>query len=79
LEDSLPVDGLVEVDESYSVAFAKVNTGAAQPTGPVFGILKGGIKVTTVMIPDVRKDTLLTHHPTEGRSGFDVYTDSYPL
>jgi transposase len=31
LEDSLPVEGLVEVDESYLAAFAKANGGAAQP------------------------------------------------
>jgi transposase len=40
--------------------FAKADADAAQPARfPVFGILKRGGKVHTVMIPDVRKDTLL--------------------
>jgi transposase len=60
LEDSLPVEGLVEVDESYfgGVRKGKRGRGAAGKI-PVFGILKRGGKVHTVMIPDVRKDTLL--------------------
>jgi transposase len=60
LEDSPPVEGLVEVDERY---FRSVRKGKRGRSGageiPVFGILKRGGKVTTVMIPDVRKDTLL--------------------
>ena len=60
LEDSPPVEGLVEVDERY---FRGVRKGKRGRSGareiPVFGILKHGGKVTTVMIPDVRKDTLL--------------------
>ena len=57
---SLPVEGLVEVDESYfgGVRKGKRGRGAAGKI-PVFGILKRGGKVDTVMIPDVRKDTLL--------------------
>jgi transposase len=60
LEDSLPVEGLVEVDESYfgGVRKGKRGRGAAGKI-PVFGILKRGGKVHTVMIPDVRTDTLL--------------------
>jgi len=60
LEDSLPVEGLVEVDERY---FRGVRKGKRGRSGageiPVFGILKRGGKATTVMIPDVRRDTLL--------------------
>ena len=60
LEDSLPVEGLVEVDESYfgGVRKGKRGRGAAGKI-PVFGILKRGGKVHTVMISNVRKDTLL--------------------
>ena len=60
MEDSLPLEGLVEVDESYfgGVRKGKRGRGAAGKV-PVFGILKRGGKVTAVMIPDVRKDTLL--------------------
>jgi transposase len=59
LEDSLPVEGLVEVDERYfrGVRKGKRGRGGAGEI-PVFGILKRGGKVTAVMIPDVRKDTL---------------------
>src|ERR1700729_757994 len=60
LEDSLPVEGLVEVDESYFGGVRKGRRGrGAAGKVPVFGILKRGGTVRTVMIPDVRKDTLL--------------------
>ena len=73
LEDSLPVEGLVEVDERYfrGVRKGKRGRGGAGEI-PVFGILKRRGKVTTVMIPDVRKDTLLPILSSSGRSfGFD--------
>jgi transposase len=52
LEDALPVEGLTEVDESYfgGVRKGKRGRGAARKV-PVFGILKRGGKVYTVMIP----------------------------
>jgi transposase len=56
LEDTLPVEGTIEVHESYLAAFA--NAGAAGKV-PVFGILKRGGRVYTVMIANVRNDTLL--------------------
>jgi hypothetical protein len=60
-------------------AFAKADAGAAQPArSPVFGILKRGGKVTTVMIPDVRKDTLLPIIRQKGVPDSIVYIDSYP-
>src|ERR1700735_3409464 len=57
LENSLPVEGLVEVDDG-GVRKGKRGRGAAGKI-PVFGILKRGGKVHTVMISNVRKDTLL--------------------
>jgi transposase-like protein len=56
LEGGLPLEGLVEIDESYfgGVRKGKRGRGAAGKI-PVFGILKRGGKVHTVMIPDVRK------------------------
>jgi transposase len=52
LEDAMPVAGLIEVDESYfgGVRKGKRGRGAAGKV-PVFGILKRGGKVYTVMIP----------------------------
>jgi transposase len=79
LEDSLPVEGLVEVDESYFGGVRKGRRGGgAAGKVPVFGILKRGGKVTTVMIPDVRKDTLLPIIRQKGVPDSIVYIDSYP-
>ena len=79
LEDSLPVEGLVEVDESYfgGVRKGKRGRGAAGKI-PVFGILKRGGKVHTVMISNVRKDTLLPIIRQKVVPDSIVYTDSYP-
>ena len=79
LEDSLPVEGLVEVDESYfgGVRKGKRGRGAAGKI-PVFGILKRGGKVHTVIIPDVRKDTLLPIIRQKVVPDSIVYTNSYP-
>jgi transposase len=56
-------------------AFARANAGGAAGKIPVFGILKRGGKVHTVMIPDVRKDTLLRQKVVPDSI---VYTYSYP-
>jgi transposase-like protein len=45
---------------------------------PVFGILKRGGKVYTVMIPNVHKDTLLPIIRQQIVPDSIVYTDSYP-
>src|ERR1700733_8218939 len=78
-EDSLPVEELVEVDESYfgGVRKGKRGRGAAGKI-PVFGILKRGGKVHTVMISNVRKDTLLPIIRQKVVPDSIVYTDSYP-
>jgi transposase len=75
LEESLPVEGLVAVDESYfgSVRKGKRGRGAGGKI-PVFGILKRG----TMMIPDVRKDILLPIIRRKVVPDSIVYTDSYP-
>ena len=79
LEDSLPLEGLVEVDESYfgGVRKGKRGRGAAGKI-PVFGILKRGGKVHTMMIPDVRKDTLLPIIRQKVVPDSIVYTNSIP-
>ena len=79
LEDSLPVEGLIEVDESYFGGVRKGRRGrGAAGQVPVFGILRRGGKVYTVMIPDVRKDTLLPIIRQRIVPDSIVYTDSYP-
>jgi hypothetical protein len=74
----LPVEGFAEVDESYfgGVRKGKRGRGAAGKI-PVFGILKRGGKVHTVMIPDVRKDPLLPIIRQKVVPDSIVYTDSY--
>jgi transposase len=68
-----------QVDESYfgGVRKGKRGRGAAGKI-PVFGILKRGGKVHTMMIPDVRKDTLLPIIRHKVVPDSIVYTDSYP-
>jgi transposase len=79
LEDSLPVEGLVEVDESFFGGVRKGRRGrGAAGKVPVFGILKRDGSVHIVMIPDVRKDTLLPIIRRKVVPDSIVYTDSYP-
>jgi transposase len=60
LLENTPFDGEVEVDESYfgGVRKGKRGRGAAGKI-PVFGILKRGGKVYTVVIPDIKSKTLI--------------------
>ena len=61
-------------------AFARAKRGrGAAGKAPVFGILKRGGKVHTVMTPDVRKDTLLPIIRREVVPDSIVYTNSYPV
>ena len=78
IEDSCPLDGQVELDESYfgGVRKGKRGRGAAGKI-PVFGILKRGGKVYAVMIPDVRRDTLIPIAREKIAPDSVVYTDSY--
>src|SRR5271168_3920060 len=79
LAEVFPEQGAFEVDESYfgGVRKGKRGRGAAGKV-PVFGILKRGGKVYTVMIPDVRKDTLLPIIRQKVVPDSIVYTDAYP-
>ncbi len=72
LEDCLPVEGLAEVDESYfgGVRKGKRGRGAAGKV-PVFGILKRGGKVTTVMIPMSARTRSFRSSSRRSCSGFD--------
>jgi transposase len=74
----LPVDGLVDFDQRYFGGARKGKRGrGAAGKVPVFGILKRGGKVYTVMIPNVRKDTLLSIIRQKIVPDSVVYTDSY--
>jgi len=60
LESWQQMDGEVEVDESYFGGARKGKRGrGAAGKVPVFGLLKRGGKVYTVMIPDAKQSTLL--------------------
>ncbi len=78
LEDSLPVEELVEIDESYfgGVRKGKRGRGAAGKVA-VFGILKRGGSVHTMIIPNVRQVPSPADHPAAKiEPDFVVYTDS---
>jgi transposase-like protein len=79
LEDSLPVEGSSTWMRAILAAFAKANAGAAKPArSRLRHPLKRDGKVTTVMIPDVRKDTLLPIIRQKVVPDSIVSTDSYP-
>ncbi len=70
--------GEIEVDESYFGGYrrGKHGRGAAGKV-PVFGLLKRGGKVHTLILPNVRKDTLFPIIRRKVRPDSVVYTDSY--
>ena len=70
------LSGQVEVDESYfgGIRKGKRGRGAAGKV-PVFGLLKRGGKVHTVIIPDVRQATLLPIIRDTIKPDSIVYTD----
>jgi transposase len=78
LEETSPLEGEVEVDESYfgGVRKGKRGRGAAGKT-PVFGLLKRGGRVYTVMIPNARTDTLMPIMERMILPDSIVYTDSF--
>jgi transposase len=78
LEEASPLEGEVEVDESYfgGVRKGKRGRGAAGKV-PVFGLLKRGGRVYTIMIPNARTDTLLPIMERMILPDSIVYTDSF--
>ena len=78
MEGSLPLEGWSRVDESYFAESAKANAGAAQPAKSRSSALRRGGKLHTMMISDVRKDTLLPIIRHKVVPDSIVYTDSYP-
>lgn len=73
-----PVAGEIEVDESYfgGVRKGKRGRGAAGKV-PVFGLLKRGGRVVTMMLPNIRTDTLLPIMEQMIQPDSIVYTDSF--
>jgi len=70
--------GEVEVDESYFGGYRKGKHGrGAAGKVPVFGLLKRGGRVHTLILPNVRKDTLFPIIRKTVRPDSVVYTDSY--
>ena len=78
MENMVPVDGEVEVDESYfgGVRKGRRGRGAAGKIA-VFGLLKRGGRVYTVPVPDVRAVTLTPLVTQWVKPDSIVYTDGF--
>lgn len=78
IEDASPLQGEIELDESYfgGVRKGKRGRGAAGKT-PVFGILKRGGRVYTKMILDAKTATLLPIIQAKIELDSVVYTDAF--
>ena len=78
VEDLSPVTGEVELDESYFGSHKRGKRGRGAPGKvPVFGILKRGGRVYTVMVPNVSRSTLLPIITQKVRPDSIVYTDGF--
>jgi transposase len=79
-EDSPFFSGKIEVDESYFGGYRKGKHGrGASGKVPVFGLLKRGGRVYTVMIPDTKHATLMPIIQKKITPDSVVYTDSYAV
>jgi transposase len=79
-EDSPFFSGKIEVDESYFGGYRKGKHGrGASGKVPVFGLLKRGGRVYTVMIPDTKRATLMPIIQKKITPDSVVYTDSYAV
>ncbi len=78
MEKASPIAGRVEVDESYFGGHRKGKHGrGAAGKVPVFGLLKRGGRVCTVMIPNVQQTTLMSIIREKIVPDSVVYTNSY--
>ena len=78
MEKASPITGSVEVDESYFGGYRKGKHGrGAAGKVPVFGLLKRGGRVCTVMIPNVQQTTLMSIIREKIVPDSVVYTDAY--
>jgi transposase len=78
LAQSAPMDGDIEIDESYFGGHRKGKRGrGAGGKVAVFGILKRGGRVCTVVAPDLRRETLMGVIRQKVVPDSVVYTDSF--
>ena len=78
VEDESPLQGEVEIDESYFGGRRKGKRGrGAAGKVAVFGILKRGGRVYTTMLPNVSRTTLVPIINTKVTLDSVVYTDGY--
>ena len=78
LANSAPMDGEIEVDESYFGGHRKGKRGrGAAGKVVVFGILKRGGRVTTMVPPDLRRETLIPIIRRKVVPDSVVYTDGF--
>lgn len=76
MDQASPLAGQIEVDESYFGGHRKGKHGrGAAGKVPVFGLLKRGGKVYTVMIPNAQRATLMTIIREKIVPDSVVYTD----
>ena len=76
LAEHSPFDGEVEVDESYFGGSRKGKRGrGAAGKVPVFGILKRGGRVYTVVVPNLKSETLIPIIRSKVIPDSIVYTD----
>ena len=78
IEDESPVQGEIEVDESYFGGRRKGKRGrGAAGKVAVFGILKRGGRVYTKMIPNTSRSTLMPIIKAKVQLDSIVFTDTY--
>ena len=80
LIEEAPFEGEVEIDESYFGGHRKGKRGrGAAGKVAVFGILKRGGCVYTMVAPDLQRDTLMPVIRAKVEPDSVVYTDSYNI
>jgi transposase len=78
LAENAPFKGDVEIDESYFGGYRKGKRGSgAAGKVAVFGILKRGGRVYTMIAPDLRRETLMPVIRDRVVPDSVVYTDSF--
>ncbi len=80
LANSAPMNGEIEVDDTYFGGHRKGKRGrGAAGKVVVFGILKRGGRVSTMVSPDLRRETLIPIIRGEVVPDSVVYTDGFDV